>query len=192
MSGTQTREIQTLKPVISDRTVRLDGVEGYLQDRNGVKASSERILGLVSTPDGYEENRGKWIFYNLEGKMLLLTRYMEANDNGKLVEIEGKNEKEIEAKWVELPENKRVDVSDRAIEKAARYGVLAIGVDYDHRRLDLDGVDKPDIDAWVAYDKQPQAGVLELRKGDMLEIKRGGQITLMEFDGDAVVTVKRR
>jgi hypothetical protein len=199
MARTQTREIQTLEPIISGRNVRFGGIEGFLKDENGVAASSERVLGLVGTPEGYDENKGNRIFYNLEGKKLQLTKYMTINDNNdnELVKIEGKNEKEIVEKWRELRRNKCVYVSDFAIEKAAEGGALFIYVDYVrddvwNGRLLLDGVDSPDVFGRVAYDKQAQADGLELRKGDLLEIERGEQKTLIKFDGDAVVKVKRR
>jgi hypothetical protein len=194
MARTQTREIQTLEPIISGRNVHFERVEAFLKDENGVKASSERILGLVGTPEGYDENRGNRIFYNLEGKKLQLTKHMTINDNNELVKIEGKNEKEIVEKWERLPKNKRVYVSDYAIEKADEGGALFFIVDYvGDDGLLISGVDWPgDVFGRVAYDKQAQADGLELRKGDLLEIERGEQKTLIKFDGDAVVKVKRR
>ncbi len=197
MSGTQTREIQTLKPVISVNTVRFGEIEDYLKERNGVKVSNERILGLVSTLEGYEEMRGKktWIFYNLEKKKLQFTKDMEINDNNELIKTEGKNEKEIEGKWENLPRNKRVHVLDSAIEKAAEGGALVLGIrpiSYDDGWFVLHAVDGPAFDARLVYDKQPQAGVLELGEGDVLEVTCGGRTTLIAFDRGAVVTAKRK
>jgi len=162
MVRTQTREIQTLKPIISGG-VRFDGIEEFLKDENGVKVSSERILGLVGTPEGYDENRGKQIFYNLEGKKLQLTKRMKINDNNELVKIEGKNEKEIAEEWKKLPKNKRVFVSDYAIKEVAEGGALLLFVDWpgDVRPGDgfiLGGVGRwGDVVGRVAYDKQAQA-----------------------------------
>lgn len=149
-------EGQILKPIISDRKVGLDKIEEYLRSVGGVKASSERILRLVSTPEGYNENRRNRIFYNLEKKKLQLAEYMIINDNNELIAVEGKDEDEIVAKWMAIgkdhPERK-VYVSLDAVERAAIGEALALTVYYGEEGLLINGMDLPDYDALVAYDK---------------------------------------
>lgn len=153
-SMTKTLDMPALKNVnISGRAMLFSQVLDFLEGKELQAASNETILMLLGSVEGNRENLGKWIWFNLDGMGLGLSRYNRINPRTGGIEPV-KDEEAFYALPVEL----RFYADDAAINAARNGYFLCLGIInyYDEEKGFICATYEPDNAARVVYHEQEE------------------------------------